>query len=145
REVGGYGTEQEMPGQEWIGFLRLVNAGYRVDILPEHLFYYRPGPNGSVRSPDDAAKEERVLRPFFQADRLLAAERVALWSAFAGMQERLEEMEQRLQELAEQNQALQARCGSLRYRVADRLTLLCDRVPFARQSIQWLLGSKRPQ
>jgi hypothetical protein len=139
RDAGGYGTEQQIAGQDWIGFLRLVNAGFRVDLLPEHLVYSRLGENGSV--PSQAHwPEERVLRPFFKADRALAAERTALWSAMAGMQDRLELMQRRLEELVEQNHTLQTRCSSLRYRFADRLALLGNRLPFAKQSLQWLLG-----
>lgn len=143
RQVGGYGTEQEISGQDWIGFLRLVNAGYHVDILPEHLFYSRPRQHGSVRSQDDLLGEEHVLQQFFRADRQLAAERIALWTAFAGMQDRLKEVQRRLDELAEQNQALRIRCASFRYQMADRLTMLCDRVPFAKRSLQWLLALKK--
>jgi glycosyltransferase involved in cell wall biosynthesis len=139
RDVGGYGTEQQIAGQDWIGFLRLVNAGYRVDLLPEHLIYSRLGETGSV--PSQAHwPDERVLRPFFKADRAVAAERTVLWSAMAGMQDRLELMQRRLEELVEQNHTLQTRCSSLRYRFADRLALLGNRLPFAKQSLQWLLG-----
>jgi hypothetical protein len=141
RQVGGYGTESDLPGQDWIGFLRLVNAGYLVDILPEHLFYLPRRRAASGPSRDDSLHSQRELDSFFQADRLLAAERVALWSAFAAMQKRQEEMERRLKELAEQNQALRARCQALRYQVADRVAKLLSRLPFAERSIRWLRRS----
>jgi hypothetical protein len=135
RDIGGYGTDSETPGQDWIGFLGLVNAGCQVDILPEHLFFYPPVPHGAR---DDSPPCERVLRPFFQADQLLAAERVALWTAFHAMQRHLERLTGQNRALREQNEALQNRLGSWRYRVADRLTLLCDRLPFAKRVIHWL-------
>jgi glycosyltransferase involved in cell wall biosynthesis len=124
RKIGGYGTDLETP--DWIGFLGLVNAGYRVDILPEHLFYYR------------LAGCERVLAPFFEADRLLAAERVALWTAFSSMQRHLERLAGQNRALRAQSEALQNRLGFLRYRVADRLTLLCSWIPFAKRVIHWI-------
>src|SRR5207244_112763 len=68
------------------------------------------------------------------------AEKVALWTAFAGMQQRLEQLAEQNRALEEYNQALQTRCGSLRYRVADRLARLGARVPLAKESIEWLLG-----
>ena len=105
RKIGGYGTESDLSGQDWIGFLRLVNAGYPVDILPEHLLYIPVRENDFGASRNDSLKQQRVLHSFFQADRLLAAERVALWSAFATMQGRQEQAERRLKELVEENQA----------------------------------------
>ena len=46
----------------------------------------------------------------------------------AALETALEACRRRLEQLAGQNQALQARLGSLRYRVADRLHALCARV-----------------
>jgi hypothetical protein len=135
RNVGGYGVDSCLRGQDWLAFFKLVNAGYQVDILSEHLFYYRPAA-GSSRP----TAKEYVIRPFFEADRLLSAERVALWTAFVTAQHRLEQMQRQLDKLTEQNQALQARCGSLRYQVTDRLASLCARVPFAKRGMRWLLS-----
>jgi hypothetical protein len=135
REVGGYGAESDLPDQDWIGFLRLVNAGYSVDIVPEHLFHFPF--RGSASGP----QQQNLLDAFFQADRVLAAERVALWSAVATMQERQEQAERRLKELEEQNQALRIRCEALRYRVADRLVAFLSYVPFANRSIRRLLST----
>jgi glycosyltransferase involved in cell wall biosynthesis len=123
RKVGGYGIAGEITGQDWIGFHNLVNGGYPVDVLPEHLFYY---------------PTTGVVRPFFEADRVLAAERVALWTALGKMQRRLEELTEQNITLQERNETLQARCGALRYRLADRLVTLWNRIPFAQQSMQWL-------
>ena len=141
RDVGGYGAESDLRGQDWIAFLRLVNAGYLVDIVPEHLFYFGLPGTASGQSQDDSVQQQNLLQPFFQADRLLAAERVALWSAFAAMQGRQEQAERRLKELSEQYQALRIRCEALRYRVADRLATLWNRMLFAKRSIRWLLRS----
>jgi hypothetical protein len=131
RNVGGYGIDLRLPGQDWLAFFNLVNAGYRVDILPEHLFYYRP--------PDDCSGRTPIHR-FVEADRFLAAERVALWRALTGAQQRLEQMQQRLNKVTEQNQLLESRCASLRYQAADRLALLWARVPFSKRIIRWLLS-----
>jgi glycosyltransferase involved in cell wall biosynthesis len=143
RAVGGYAAEPDLPGQDWIGFLKLVNAGYAVDILPEHLFYFPFRASASGVSQDDSLQQQNVLPTFFQADRLLAAERVALWSAFAAMQAGQEQAERRLKELSQQNEALRLRCQALRYRLADRLATLFSRVPFADQTVRWLVGSSR--
>jgi glycosyltransferase involved in cell wall biosynthesis len=138
RNVGGYGTEPRLPGQDWVAFYNLVNGGYHVEFLPEHLFYYL-APNG-LSGP---TVNEVVIRPFFEADRLLAAERVALWTAFNAAQQRLEQMRRHVDKLTELNRALQTRCASLRYQVADRLALLWARVPLAKRSLRWLLSGDR--
>ncbi len=61
------------------------------------------------------------------------------------MQQRLEQLAEQNRALREQNEALAIRCAALRYQVADRLIVLCARVPFAKRSIAWLLRSKRLQ
>jgi hypothetical protein len=61
------------------------------------------------------------------------------------MQQRLEQLAEENRALREQNEALAIRCAALRYQVADRLTVLCARVPFAKRSIAWLLRPKRLQ
>ncbi len=132
RQVGGYGTGRELFGQEWIGFVNLVNHGYAVDMVPEHLFYCRPGEKG-------ARKPEPALRPFFPMDRELAAERVALWTGFAAMQQRLEQLAEQNRLLREQNEAFEIRAAALRHQLADRLTTFSTRVPFAKRVIGWLL------
>lgn len=138
RDVGGYGTDAEISGTEWIGYLKLVNRGYGVDIVPEHLFYCRSG-----RTEEGSRKPERTMHPFFPMDRQLAAERAGLWTAFAAMQQRLEQLAKENRALHERNEILEVRCRALRYQVADCLATLCARVPFAKRSIEWLLRSKR--
>jgi len=139
RAVGGFGADLGQGGLDWCGFLRLVNAGYLVDILPEHLFYH-----GHAEHAQNGAPHQRLLQPFFNADRLASAERVALWGALADLQERLEELtfknRQCIEELTIQNDALRTRLGSLRYRIADRLNGLCGRLPIAKQSMKWLVS-----
>jgi glycosyltransferase involved in cell wall biosynthesis len=143
RKVGGYGIDGEILGQDWIAFHNLVSAGYQVDVLPEHLFYYRRAvADASLDNRDVQGTYERLLRPFFQADRLLAAERVALWTAFAKMQRRLEELTEQNKLLQDQNETLRVRSGALRYQLADRLVTLWNRLPLARRSFQWLRSTR---
>jgi hypothetical protein len=138
REAGGYGCDPDLAAQNWIGFLKLVNAGFHVDVLPEHLFQYRPQATGSLQTEDGSRKHERILRPFVRMDRQLAAERVALWTAFADMRRHLEELAEQNETLQAQNQALQTRCAALRYRIVDRLIQVGERIPFVSRSLRWL-------
>ncbi|HEX5270098.1 MAG TPA: hypothetical protein VFW33_06420 [Gemmataceae bacterium] len=112
RAVGGYDG-----GPPWANFFKLVNAGRRVDVLPEHLFSCPPTPPGDL---------------FRIADREMAAERVALWKALEGAQRRAEE-------LAEENRELRARLGLLRHRLADHLDNFVSRVPLVRRGLKRLV------
>jgi glycosyltransferase involved in cell wall biosynthesis len=136
RAVGGYEAEPDREGDDWSGFIRLVNAGYLVDILPEHLFSYQDAEVILSRSPERSGSVGRGLHRFRDMDRVLAEERVALWTALAGYQRRLEH-------LAEQNRALQERLGSLRYRIADRVHALLARAPAAKRGLKRLLLASR--
>jgi glycosyltransferase involved in cell wall biosynthesis len=130
RAVGGYETDRDTSWEDWEAFVKLVNAGYRVEVVPDHLFYYRHLQNGFSRRTDQYANRRRVLRQFFQSGPLPAAERVALWSALAGFQRRLEEL------------ADERRC--LRYQLADRLHAWCAGAPFVARCLKWLLRSSGP-
>ena len=94
RAVGGYETDRDTSNEDWEAFVKLVNAGYRIDVLPEHLFYYRHLDGGFSRVTNRYRNHRRVLRQFFEAERLPVAERVALWTALVGCQQRLEQLEQ---------------------------------------------------
>ena len=128
RAVGGFGVNHDDASPEWAGFLSLVNAGYKVGILPEHLFYVGNGPWRQHNGPD-----ARSLQGFINTDRLLAAERVVLWDGMADLTERMEAV-------VAENQALKTRIGALRYRIADRINGYFSRLPMARRSMKWLLS-----
>jgi glycosyltransferase involved in cell wall biosynthesis len=124
RAVGGYETDRDTSWEDWEAFVKLVNAGRRVEVIPEHLFYYRHLQNGFSRRTNHHANQRRILRQFFQAGPLPTAERVALWSALAGFQRRLEE-------LADERRRL-------RYRIADRLHAWCAQTPGVIRGLKWL-------
>jgi glycosyltransferase involved in cell wall biosynthesis len=126
--VGGFGVNHDDGCPEWAGFLSLVNAGYKVGILPEHLFYFGNG----LRGQHDGSDAQSLQR-FFNADRLAAAERVVLWDGMADLRERMEAV-------VAENQALKTRIGAQRYRIADRINGCFSRLPLARRSMKWLLS-----
>src|SRR5262249_9259938 len=126
RAISGYETDRDTSWEDWEAFVKLVNAGQRVEVIPEHLFYYRHLQNGFSRQTNHHANHRRVLRQFIQSGPPLpAAERVALWTALAGFQRRLEQL------------ADERRC--LRYRIADHLHAWCARAPRFLQGLKWLL------
>jgi GT2 family glycosyltransferase len=121
RAVGGYETDRDTSFEDWEALVKLVNAGHRLDVIPDHLFYYRHRASGFSRVTDDYRNRQRVLRQFLALDGLPAAERVALWSALVGFQRRLEEAD--------------ARERLLRYRVVNRLYALCRRAWVGARSV----------
>jgi GT2 family glycosyltransferase len=126
RAVGGYETDRETSFEDWEAFVKLVQAGFASDVLPEHLFYYRHRAEGFSRVTRQFANHERVLRQFRQMGELPAAERMALWGALVGFHRKMDDL------------AGQQRC--LRYRLADRVHAACGRVPLVKRTLKWLLG-----
>jgi hypothetical protein len=126
RAVGGYETDRDSSFEDWEAFVKLVQAGYAVDVLPEPLFYYRHRDTGFSRTTRQYHNHERVLRQFRQMADLPEVERAALWSALAGFHRRADLLAHR------------ERC--LRYRLADRVYHACRRLPLAGRAMRWLKG-----
>jgi glycosyltransferase involved in cell wall biosynthesis len=90
REIGGYGTDRGTSCEDWECFVKLVHAGHRLGVVPDHLFYYRHRPGGFSRSTNWFANHQRVLRQFAHAGSLPPAESLALWAALLGFHQELE-------------------------------------------------------
>ncbi len=127
RAVGGYETDRDSSWEDLEAFVKLVNAGHKIDTVPEYLFYYRHLQTGFSRITDRYLNQRRVLRQYFHIDRLPTAEGIALWTALVSMQKR--------------NDALVLRLTSLRYRVADNVHALFAHVPVVKKGVRWLLRS----
>lgn len=130
RSVGGYETDRGTSFEDWEAFVKLVHAGFRLDVLPEHLFYYRHLATGFSRTTNAFANQQRVLRQFTHGQALSDADRRALWNLLTGVHLRLEQLD--------------ARQRSLRYRLVDRFHSIYDRVPLARRMLRWLATFGRP-
>jgi glycosyltransferase involved in cell wall biosynthesis len=65
-EVGGFPEECAVDHQEWELLTRLMLKGYRLEIVPEALFWYRGSPGNPIPSP--AAQQDclRPVRPHFE-------------------------------------------------------------------------------
>ena len=125
RAVGGYETDRATSYEDWEAFVKLVQAGYRVDVIPEHLFYYRHLSGSFTRVTSDYHNRARVLRQFFRCESLPAAERVLLWTTLTGLRQQVE--------------AYAARDRLLIYRMADRLHTLGERVPRVKRCVKAVL------
>jgi glycosyltransferase involved in cell wall biosynthesis len=120
RAVGGYETDRDTSCEDWEAFVKLAAAGYRIDVVPDYLFFYRHREAGFSRVTDGYRNHQRVLRQFLRSERLPPAERVLLWNALPGMQRRLEQLE-------EENRVLRRRSRSWRGLIARLLRALGSR------------------
>jgi glycosyltransferase involved in cell wall biosynthesis len=113
RGIGGYETDRGTSCEDWEAFVKLVHAGHRIGVVPEHLFEYRHRPGGFSRTTNWYANHHRVLRQFTGTDSLPPGEAAVLWSALLGF-----------------HQELQRRDAAppLRRRVADRARTALKRV-----------------
>lgn len=114
RAAGGYGTDRGTSCEDWEAFVRLVQAGGRIGVVPDHLFYYRHRAGGFSRVTNWYANHQRVLRQFGKADHLPPGEAAVLWTALLGFQ-------QEAQRLAEERRAW-------RYRAVDGIAGFVKRI-----------------
>jgi glycosyltransferase involved in cell wall biosynthesis len=127
RAVGGYETDRDCSAEDLEAFVKLVNAGHKIGVVPEYLYFYRCLETGFSRITDSYLNQQRVLRQYFGIDRLPTAEGMALWTTLVSLQKANDAM------------ALQVR--SLRYRVADGVDSLVARLPAVKNGLRWLLRS----
>jgi hypothetical protein len=132
REIKGRALPASLVQKEWQLFAELVNTGYQVDILPEHLFYCAGIPSeftagGSIAN---HCSSERTWP--IQLDRILASERVAIWKTMIDLHEQL-------RQVRAENADMRSQLRWLRYRIADRMSLACARVPGATKTLKKLI------
>lgn len=156
RAVGGFEADRNTPWEDWETYVKLVGAGYRVDVLPEFLFYYRVRGDGRLNvltrhRSGTYPYQHRLLR-LHQAtsDRLTAAEREELLLGLVSfqkgyerlshenvrLQNELECLRQVLHHLQQLNRNAEARLRSARYRLADQVNARLKLFPQARQAVQ---------
>jgi GT2 family glycosyltransferase len=114
RAAGGYGTDRGTSCEDWEAFIRLVQAGGKVGVVPDHLFYYRHRAGGFSRVTNWYKNHQRVLRQFAKCDHLPPGVAAAVWAALVGFQ-------QEALRLADERRGW-------RYRVADRITGIVRRL-----------------
>jgi glycosyltransferase involved in cell wall biosynthesis len=127
RAVGGFETDRNSSWEDLEAFVKLVNAGRKIDVLPDYLFYYRHLESGFSRVTDGYLNQQRVLRQFIGHERLPTSDNIALWNALVSLEK--------------QNEFLRLVLSSLRYRVADNVHALFAWSPPIKKSVRWLLKS----
>jgi glycosyltransferase involved in cell wall biosynthesis len=66
--VGGFTEDRGVGHEDWELFARAVLAGFRLEVVPEALYWYRIGGDGGAMlgSTSPAANQRRSLRPFLE-------------------------------------------------------------------------------
>jgi GT2 family glycosyltransferase len=65
--LGGFSEDYGLGHEDWEFFARAVLAGYRLELVPEPLFWYRVSPGSMLRSTQAHANYLRSLRPYMDA------------------------------------------------------------------------------
>jgi glycosyltransferase involved in cell wall biosynthesis len=131
RAVGGYETDRGTSCEDWEAFVKLVHAGRRIGVVPEHLFYYRHLPAGFSRRTSWFKNHQRVLRQFTNRDVLPPGEAEVLWTALLGFHLRLEQ--------------LRTAPKPLRYRVADAVAWMMGRANWPVRMLRKVIWRKRSE
>jgi hypothetical protein len=132
RESKGRALPASLVEKEGQLFAELVNAGYQVDILPEHLFYCTEVPGEFPTRGATPIHPTAESTWHMQLDRILAGERVAIWKTMIDLHEQL-------RQVRAENADMRSQLRWLRYRIADRLSLACARVPGATKTLKKLI------
>lgn len=86
RAAGGFETDRSTPWEDWETFVKLVNAGGQVGVIPEPLFYYRCRDEGRLLAmtrgwTDTYRLNQRLLQRFYLPRQPLTDdERATLWN-----------------------------------------------------------------
>jgi glycosyltransferase involved in cell wall biosynthesis len=136
RAMGGYETDRDTSWEDWEAFLKLVNAGFSVAVVPEYLFAYRHLESGFSRVTRRFQNHQRVLRQVYRMGDLPRAETIALWTALVGLQRRFDE-------LTQDNHDLRLRAGTLPHRLVDLLGSALGKVPLLSDGVRRLARSGR--
>jgi glycosyltransferase involved in cell wall biosynthesis len=141
RAIGGYENDRSSPWEDWMTHVKLVNAGHRLDVLPEYLFRYRMRGAGRLGTLQRDAQDTFVLtqglwaRCFRSPAALSASDLDALWTALVSWRADSERSAAIWHELT----VLRARLGGLHHRLAERLNHSLRRLPLLHRSVKAVL------
>lgn len=102
--VNGFETVRWSPHEDWETYTKLAFAGYRVDVVPRPLFYYRTGVGGRLdvlaSDPERRSRLRRRMIDDLLADAPLErAEQIDLWECLVGFANLEQGFHQKLDEI----------------------------------------------
>lgn len=97
-KMGGFREVRDAGHEDWEFYVRLALAGFRIDILPELLQYYRQVEDGLARTLPSEPAKRRLLDAYEDSLKAMGLQGGAL--ALAGLYRRGQEMELRVRQLS---------------------------------------------
>jgi glycosyltransferase involved in cell wall biosynthesis len=140
RAIGGYDTAHSVMHTDWHVYAKLACAGYGIDVLPEHLLYYRVREESMTHTGNIYLGQRRVLREYCATPELSAPEWQAFWTAFLGFHKCCESAQHHhTQDVHAQLYDLVAQMQCLRHRLVNRLDAILKKLPFIHRLFKGLL------
>jgi GT2 family glycosyltransferase len=97
-EMGGFRELRDAGREDWEFYVRLALAGFRIDILPELLHYYRQVEDGLARTLPSEPAKRRLLDAYEDSLKAIGLQGGAL--ALAGLYQSGQDMEFRVRQLS---------------------------------------------
>ena len=116
RAIGGYTTERDTTYEDWETYLRLIQSGRGLEVVPAPLFYYRVRANSMQRTTSTFRNLQRVLHQWAQGESLPPLEEKILQGFLRGIflpSPDLIDARCRTQELRDRADSLRHRLGDL--------------------------------
>ena len=99
-KIGGFTEERDLTGEDYELLAKLNLAGFKVDVIPEYLYYYRVTPNSMIRTTDRYSNTLRALRAYTDQMQALGLGTVPI--AFHGLYQQFIELQAELNRLKQQ-------------------------------------------
>jgi glycosyltransferase involved in cell wall biosynthesis len=142
RQLGGFEEDRSVTGwEDWVTYVGLINAGQRVGVIPEPLFYYRVREAGQLKQTNGWAREymltQKLLAKGFPPELLPEPwDQAALWTTMMSFRHIVGYLNYRVKELENENRGMQSRLRSVRYRLIDKVDGVLKRIPFLRRGLK---------
>lgn len=129
RSVGGYDPHRDVILEDWHVYVKLIGAGFRVEVVPDHLLFYRVRPDSMMRTGCELPGQLRIIHEYARATRLPSGEFRDVWAVLFGLRQELERTRQQMQQAQLGLADLRAEMCCLRHRLANKANSLLRCVP----------------
>lgn len=154
RSVGNYETDRATSWQDWMTYLKLINAGHKVEVIPECLFYYRVHGHSMTATMcrsnyDQYRMNQQLLRKSFFGDPapVRPVEKAHLWmtlisfahqgtAIYRQYNDRIQHLEWELRQARCELDAQAQRMRAARYRLVDSINRQLEKVPQVRAGVR---------
>lgn len=129
RSVGGYDPHRDVILEDWHAYVKLIGAGFRVEVVPDHLLFYRIRPDSMLRTGCELTGQLRIIHEYARAAHLPSGDLRNVWAVLFGLRQELERTRQQMQQAQQGLAGLRAEMSCLRHRLANKANSLLRSVP----------------